>query len=419
MIIVSNVLVMNGGTTFLLRFCREWSRRGRKVAVLLLFREYDTGLLAEIKQYATVLRLSDYAGRGVTILPSRMHMFGPVRWRALLRDLRPFSGHVHVMGLFGLLFAERLKLRLSGPVSAGVYHQNEFLFEQSGSRLEAEAFRTFAALPAENIVFFNESTKANYRAFFGRDFTRSPILPIGIDLPTLTSRADTKPFHIISVGNLVRFKTYNEHMIRIVAQLAAERLPVRYDIYGAGPDEARLKGIAASLGVSDRVRLHEPLPYADFRKTVAAAALFVGSGTALLEAAALGVPALVGIESIAAPETYGFLSDVQGFSYNEDGHAPKVQMAPLVARVLTDPAYNEAVGSSCRAKAATFSISETVDGFISIAATAKPGTGGLSGVALMLLAVSTVKVSLLQVLGLDRRFASRRNQSFRSNCEAA
>lgn len=182
MVIISNVLTMNGGTTFLLRFCRESARQGRKVAVLVLFREYDAQLVVELDRYAVVLFLWDYVS--IPFLPSRMHPFAPIRWRRLIEVLRPFADNVHVMGMFGLLFARRLNPRLDAPISAGVYHQNEFLYEPSGSRLEKEARQAFDELPAENIVFFNETTRANYETFFGRDFSASPILPIGIDLPT-------------------------------------------------------------------------------------------------------------------------------------------------------------------------------------------------------------------------------------------
>jgi 1,2-diacylglycerol 3-alpha-glucosyltransferase len=415
MIIISNVLVMNGGTTFLLRFCREWARQGRKIAVLVLFREYEDALLEELRLHADVVCLWDYVAPLGRKLPSRLHMFAPVRWRALMGVLAPYADHIHIMGLFGLIFAHRLKPHAAqAPISAGVYHQNEFLFEPSGSLLEAKASRLFAELPAENVVFVNESSLKNYNLFFQKDFGKSTVVPVGIDpIPPSTVRSNVTPFRIVSVGNLVPFKTYNEHIIRIVAAIAGQWPQVRYDIYGDGEEDGRLKALASDLQVADKVRFHGQLAYEAFPAAVASAALFVGSGTALLEAAALGVPALVGIESIPVPETYGFLSDVRGFSYNENSdEVEKVPMAPLVIRVLSDAAYNEAVGEACRKKAATFSVTATVAGFAEMLDKARPIPGRFTGIDLALVTISMIRISILHMLGLDRRFASRRNQSF-------
>lgn len=415
MIIISNVLIMNGGATFLIRFCRHWTAQGRNVSVLLLFKEYDVALLEELKRHAHVVCLWDYIGSLGGMLPSRLQMFGPVRWRALKTSLAPYAGHIHVMGLFGLIFAHRLKPHLStATISAGVYHHNEFLLEPSGSLLEARAARLFAEIPAENIVFFNEVSLRNYELFFERGFECAGLLPVGIDpVPPSSSRSTVIPFQIMSVGNLVPFKTYNEHIIRLVAAIAPQWPQVSYDIYGTGEEEGRLKALARDLQVSDRIRFHGQLAYDAFASKVASAALFVGSGTALLEAAALGVPALVGIESIPVPATYGFLSDVEGFSYNEDGdRARKVPIESLVVRVLSDGDYNRAVGEACRKKAATFSVTVTVAGFARMIKQACPVTGRLTRIDLALVMISMIKVSLLHILGLDRRFASRRNHSF-------
>jgi hypothetical protein len=49
------------------------------------------------------------------------------------------------------------------------------------------------------------------------------------------------------------------------------------------------------------------------------ASLFIGSGTAIVEAAAAGVPCIIGIESIEQPQSYGFLTDTIGLSFQEKG----------------------------------------------------------------------------------------------------
>ena len=80
-----------------------------------------------------------------------------------------------------------------------------------------------------------------------------------------------------------------------------------------------MKKLASELCVTDRVSFFGNLEYANLSATIAAADLFVGSGTAVIEAAAQCCPAMIGIESIEEPYTYGFLSDIVGLSYNEQG----------------------------------------------------------------------------------------------------
>ena len=46
--------------------------------------------------------------------------------------------------------------------------------------------------------------------------------------------------------------------------------------------------------------------------------VFVGSGTSIIESSALGIPSIIGIESNNDGETYGFFSNLRGYSYNED-----------------------------------------------------------------------------------------------------
>jgi glycosyltransferase involved in cell wall biosynthesis len=417
-IIISNTLLMNGGTTFLIRLCRELKRQSQPATVLILFNQCDPVLLAELEQYAFVVRFWDYT-RGIGfLLPSRLRIFGPVNWPALCARLHQATGHIHVLGAFGLVVAYRLKDHLPGStISTGIYHQNEYLYRSSGSHFEAENLRLFRLLPAENVLFFQESTRQNYEAFHARPYAKSPVVPIGIDLSTDTTRQPPRPFRIVSVGKLLPFKAYNAHMIRIVANLAPRFPDIRYDIYGSGDqsgDEGpNLARLINELGMTDHVHLQGTFPYNQFNEKVADASLFVGSGTALVEAAALGVPAMVGIESIPTPHTYGFLSDVVGFSYNENiAGVPKVSMEDLTALVLADTLENDAIGEACRRKAQSFTVCKTAEGFFEMSRSAKAVPVGLSATELIQSLMSVVLLYAKHVLGIDRTFGQRRNQSY-------
>jgi glycosyltransferase involved in cell wall biosynthesis len=415
MIFIASVLAMNGGTTFLIRTCRELAARGTRSTVLLLRPEYDAQLRTELERHAEVLCLDDFLIDRGRLFRAQLGVFGVVDWPALESTLSAADGQIHVMGVFGLIFALRLTgRRAGGRITVGVYHQNEFLFRPPPFFFAREALRLFAAMPAENLVFFNEATRRNYERFFRTDYAASTIVPIGIDLSQGVPSAEAQePWRIVSVGNLVNFKTYNAHMIRITAQLASAYPGIRYDIYGTGPEEATLRALAAELRVGKHGRFMGAVPYADFRKVVAGAAVFVGSGTALIEAADAGVPALVGIESIETPDTYGFLSDVEGLSYNENiPEIPKQPMRALIERLFVSPADRASVSQACRVKAREFSVATTVDGFLALERSAKSVARRLGWACLVRMMASLVGMAVCERLGWVTSFRNRRDQSF-------
>lgn len=416
MIFIANVLVMNGGTTFLIRTCREMASRGTRSAVLLLRPEFDVQLRTELERYAEVLCLDDFLIERGRLFRAHLGVFGYVRWSVLDKVLSAFGEHIHVMSVFGLVFALRLAGRLPGKtITAGVYHQNEFLFKAPPFFFAREAIRLFSVMPAENLVFFNEVTRQNYERFFQANYSASIVVPIGIDLPHIApfSCSIEKSKRIVSVGNLVKFKTYNAHMIRLTSQLATTHPDIHYNIYGTGPEESVLRALAVEHKVEERVHFMGAVPYADFRQTIKGAALFVGSGTAVIEAAAVGVPAMIGIESIETPDTYGFLSDIKGLSYNENVPSiSKYPMRMLVERLFADSAFHAAVSEACHRKAREFSVENTVDGFMALSISAKAVTRTINRLRFYRMLVSFLGMAVCERLGWITTFGDRRNQSF-------
>lgn len=414
MIFVASSLVMNGGTTFLVRTCRELRRRGHPSVVLVMTRRVDPTLAAALAEHATIRYLDDYLLDGGRLFRSLLATFAPLDLRRLQRDLLPAGPQVHAMGVFGLLLAERLLVPGAlDRLTVGVYHQNEFLYRGLPFHLATEAQRRFLALPQRNLVFFNQATRDNYARGFDRSWADATLVPIGIDLPPAEAVQQVRePHRIVSVGNLVDFKTYNRHVIDLLPMLIPGRPALRYDVYGSGPEESALRARAAAAGVADRVHFHGSIPYADFAAHVAGAGLFVGSGTALLEAAAFGVPALVGVESVERPETYGYLSDVAGLSYNERvPGVPLVLIAPLVTRLLDDAAHRERVRAECLAKVREFSVGALVDGLLALDVSAAPVPPRNGRTARLRLAASSVAMAAVGRVDRTRSFAARRNQS--------
>lgn len=422
MIFIANVLVMNGGTTFILRLTRELHRRGRRSAILLLSDLTDPVLAAEISRYADIIPLRRYLRYGgvesKSLSQGLLRTFTPLSFRRLKAALAPYGEHVHVMGVFGFILALRLlgvepRLR----VTVGIYHQNEFLYRSPPFFFPRRVQDLFAAVPSENVVFFNEWSRANYAARFGNnDYIAATLVPVGIEIDLqLAPPPATIGSRIISVGNLESFKTYNRHMIDVVAALKENYPEIQYDIYGTGPMKETLKTQARNLGVSDRVTLHGKLDYSKMREVVAGCDLFVGSGTALVEAAAAGRPALIGIESIETAETYGYLSEGQGYSYHENTpQLPKQPIVQLVTRLFSDRDHWMEVASACAEKAKSFSVEATADGFEAAGSKAHPINLRLSPRELWQMAVSVIAMAISERLGWSEPFSHRRNQSYRA-----
>lgn len=413
-IFIANVFVMNGGSTFILRMSREYNRRGHRCAVLLLRDLSDQNLLSQLKMHADVMHLSDFQISRRRFSFGLAGVFGPIKWRRLLRALRSYGSHVHAMSIFGLVLALRLS-RADAAIrpTVGIYHQNEFIFRASRFFFPTFAQAMFAKMPAENIVFFNESSRDNYAAHFRRDYSTASLLPIGVELEKGGAPRRAKGYRIVSIGNLEGFKTYNRHVITVVADLQ-KRLPlIAYDIYGCGPLEGELRQYATDLKVDHRVHFRGYTEYSKFREIVADCDLFVGSGTALLEAAAAGRPALIGIESIEIPETYGYLCDAEGFSYNEMRPGAKlIPIAPLVENLLSDSEHWTNIANACEYKAHEFSIQRTIEGFDKLYHAAKQQPVRLSALQIIRMGGSAVMMRVSENLRLREPFGARRNQSY-------
>jgi glycosyltransferase involved in cell wall biosynthesis len=122
---------------------------------------------------------------------------------------------------------------------------------------------------------------------------------------------------IVSIGRLVPFKSYNSRTIQAIKQCRDRGIPLVYHIYGDGEDRPALERLIKDLGLSEVVLLKGDIEYSKFQDGVQDALAFVGSGTAVIEASACGVPAIIGIEDDKVGNTYGFLHQTEGLAYHD------------------------------------------------------------------------------------------------------
>jgi 1,2-diacylglycerol 3-alpha-glucosyltransferase len=234
----------------------------------------------------------------------------------------------------------------------------------------------FRKLPVNNVIFFNDWCVFEYSKVMKQTYSVQNVVPIGILPAPILKERKIIPHQIVSIGNLVAFKTYNQHVIKAIASLHIEFPDISYEIYGDGPERERLMKLALLLGVERFEKFHGQFAYHFFSEGVSSASVFVGSGTAILEAAQLAVPCIVGIDSIEKPYTYGFLYECDGYTYNE--LVESRQLVPIEQKLRE--VFNGgkevviSIGEKCRIKSNEFTIDKTVDGFINIEHNLKPIT---------------------------------------------
>lgn len=380
-LLIYGSLNMGGIETLIVRMSKAFAERGISVSLLLQSRAGNVELIRELNGFAKIIYLDELVKVKLTYLEkaSFLNWFLPLSSRKvklLLSDIE----HVHVFESLGLVaFARLIGIsKTRHRVSVGVYHQFEYIYSKFKQKYFVDVIKKkFSKICTEkNVIFFNEISKVTLAKETGLDFSESPLLPIGIDIPKIEEGKvrSADRLKVVSVGRLTNFKTYNFHFLKTLEQLREEKIFLKYHIYGTGDDESKLVAEVRRRDLSEQVTLHGALDYSNFQQVVSDAFLFVGSGTALIEAAAYGVPALIGIESQPDDQTYGFLHETTGQSYHEAGLPFEKHEFKFFYDKLSRLSYEEYLDvcskSSCRAK--EFSIQIFVDKFIDVNQNLKP-----------------------------------------------
>ncbi|WP_140919912.1 glycosyltransferase family protein [Limnobaculum xujianqingii] len=381
MIFVHGSLALGGVETFFIRMAKERLKRGLKTTIVLLSDESSSNpdLLSEARKYASVYFISDllfFGGFLTKILPPHAYFFLPLNMNKVFNIFHN-AEHVHVScgwcAVFSFIFFKKLGENI--PLSIGLYHSLEFVWKGLDKNLpyfemvNRKIF--FNILSDKNIIFFNDNMINFYNSHNKRDFSKVNLFPLGvISKNTIVNQSMERPndnhsIRICSVGRLEYFKKYNLWMVDVVANLKQHGCKVIYDIYGNGTLYNEINNKINTLGLSDNISLRGNLDYSKFCSTIMQYDLFIGSGTAIVEAAGLGIPSIIGIENIETPQTYGFFCDIKGFSYNEDGMPQdKVGVEELIYNYmkLND---NEiaSLSEKNKNKAELFSIESCVDNF--------------------------------------------------------
>ena len=383
MLIIYPALPIGGIETQFLRLVKFRSSLGLKTKVLLLLGyEYSNQkLLEDVRQYAEVYTLSDI------VRFFNFNLLG--RWSYHLSLLAPLNNanvakafkdviHIHVTNMHSYHLAQKISscANIFCKITIGVYHSGENTWGGTGKLPFYEFLnRKFLkeSIQSENVFLFNESVQSLYVDTLGGKFKHSPCFPLGVidslypEIDAGLNESNNNKINIVSIGRLESFKTYNMWMLDVVDALRKKGMCIHYDIYGSGNMGKRLQNRIIELNLSDNVTLKGTIPYSYFDDTVKGYDLFVGSGTAIIQSAANGIPSIIGIENNPNPTSYGFISQIDGFAYNEDNLYEKVPVLQLIeefANLSSDSKNNLRIES--KKKAAEFAIDKFHDSFVSL-----------------------------------------------------
>lgn len=357
-------LGLGGIETYCLRMCRALAAQGHDLEVWVVKRKFDAALLRSYREVVPVRFLTR-----LSVVP-----FLPIAPAAPAGvDLIFTTGRLAL--IFGAL---SLKRQAEARLVTGVFSQWEFLGETGDykSRISQDLL---TQVGAPNIVFCTEGCRTWHEPALGAEVKESHVSPLLIELPearpsSRPHRPAGEPIQIVSVGNFTPFKTYHFTLPFVLRDLRSAGVKVHWTVFGEGPELERTRRIVAEAGVEDLVTLAGRVPYERFHDEVAKADLYIGAGTTLIEASALGVPTLVALDDNSDATTPGYFCDRRGI-YTSDvaGDERLVPFADAIAAfaAMSEDERSDLSERSVRA-AGIYSIARAEEEIATIHAMAKP-----------------------------------------------
>ncbi|MBH0002708.1 glycosyltransferase [Pseudoalteromonas sp. SWYJZ12] len=344
MLFIYGALAIGGIETFFVRMAKERKKSGLVTTVLLLTdrKSSNTELLKEMEEYADVYFYKDIF-KGPFFLVKSMPLLTSIKKEKLKKIFEKID-QIHVtdgeLALLGYRFARILNI--STPLTVGFYNPVKFLWGGDHVKYYEKINRKFVLeyLPKKSLSLFSEGNLDLYNKVLGIDLTGANTFRLGVIEPTPIKLNCDEPLQktlkICSVGRLVEYKTYNIYMINVIHSLVNKGYDIEYHIYGEGDFKNKMLQKIKDLGLEKHIKLKGNLPYSLFNDVVANYDLFIGSGTAIIQASSLGVCSIVGIEKTANPVTYGFFSEVYQYEYNILGlNLPTFDVEQIIINFVT------------------------------------------------------------------------------------
>jgi len=248
---------------------------------------------------------------------------------------------------------EAVRRALGGVPLVVSVHGGDVLYT---ARRDAAGARAVAsALGAARLVLANSEGIAELARAHGARATR--VVHLGADIPpghsirTSPAGAASAPT-LVTAAHLVARKRHAD-VLRALAVLGPRQPALRYSIIGEGPERVALEGLAARLGISERVDFLGQLQPRETLERMRGCTLYVmpstdeAFGVAYVEAMAAGLPA-IGCRGEPGPEEIAAAGD--GFVLVPPGDIER--LTQRIDELLSDPQRLREAGQRARASVA-------------------------------------------------------------------
>lgn len=295
---------VDGTFTLLIRLSRYLDGKGYSVYFLLKRQQYAAGIIDQIQSTAKIIFTDE---------------LDSMKQSGTLPPVDIIHGIVSGDALYWLYTELKQVYFPAAAAVIGSYHPRAYYTETWFGPTQDTILtrKLFRKIPPANLCFMNESVRAENARLFRCDFSKSPIIPLPIQVgPFNRALNQVVRNRVVSVGRLVEFKRYVMPVIDCIIDLRKKGMEYDFHVYGDGPLLGEVQAYVEEKRAGDFVKLFGPLDYSRFAEVVEPAGVFVGMGTAMLESSALGVPSLIAIES-NDQFTYGWSFDQQGYEVGE------------------------------------------------------------------------------------------------------
>ncbi len=227
------------------------------------------------------------------------------------------------------------RARIARPMIVSVHGGDVFHTAGLGPAGAAAVAR---GLGAARLVVANSEGVADLARAHGAGETR--VVHLGANLPPAKSHGHGRgqgPPTLVTVAHLIARKRHGD-VLRAVSVLGHRHPTLRYAIIGDGPERVALEGLAARLGVADRVDFLGQLDPDEALERSRRCTLFVmpstdeAFGVAYVEAMAAGLPA-IGCRGEPGPEEIAAAGD--GFLLVPPGDIER--LTQRIDELLSDP----------------------------------------------------------------------------------
>ena len=238
------------------------------------------------------------------------YFFSPLRYYRLLKSLHPSVLHIDaepfaIAALHAAIYARLLRI----PLTMFVWENTDrYLWksDESGKRLffVRILMRQFVLSTVKHFCCGNAEAGQLLRKWgYCGELTVVPQFGVDIDdYPRRDVEPDDEEFVLGYVGRLIPEKGINT-LIRAAAILKGQGVPVKLRIVGKGPQEEKLRQLAAELGLTELVDFYGPVSDKQVAQVMAAFHVLVlpsrttptwkeQFGKVLVEAMVIGVPVM-------------------------------------------------------------------------------------------------------------------------------